>query len=317
MCNTLQIVSKLIILSMPTHGLVEKPQDSKFFDWHLKDSKDNPFATFKFHYRSWDNLQSLQLIPPDHARNLEDQVPSMARHLMGPSLSMQSLNKTLGSPHTPTKYLGKVYTSDQVHDSLRIAYPPLEYTGSLDLPDDRKPWSKGFDKMRMGSSLSGNKHHRDAIIDSSGPPTEPDPFYTSAPKQKYIERRIMPISKFSALSIDGAGSPSSHKWLDADYSNRPLPEIPSRPSSTASRASLISRAPSVTPSLLSYLDRDQSSPEPTIGTAIAVSVDSDLSETSVSYEEDDTEDDDFEDHNFEGISALSPPPSKHNVRLRF
>ncbi|QSZ30493.1 hypothetical protein DSL72_000047 [Monilinia vaccinii-corymbosi] len=299
---------------MPTHGLVEKPQDSRFFDWHLKDAKDNPFATFKFHYRTWDNLQSLQLIPPDHARNLENQVPSMARHLMSPSLSMSSLNKSPASPHTPTKYLGKVYTSDQVHDSLQVAYPPLDHNGSPYSPDISKHWTRTSDKKRMGSSLAVNKGHRDAFVVPTDPPTEPDPFYISAPKQRYLESRIMPISKFSALSIDGAGSPSSHEWLDTDYNSRPLPEIPSRNSSAASRASAKSRAPSVTPSLLSYFDRDQSSPEPIIGTAIAVTIDSDVSEISMMYEEDDTEDEDFEDHDFEGISALSPPPSRIDAK---
>ncbi|ESZ93274.1 hypothetical protein SBOR_6312 [Sclerotinia borealis F-4128] len=299
---------------MPTHGLVEKPQDARYFDWHLKDAKDNPFATFKFHYRSWDNLQSLHLIPLDHPRTLETQVPSMARHLMGPSQNMPLLSQTLGSPHTPTKYLGKVYTSDQIHDSLRAAYPPLDHDGSPFSPDERRPWTRVFDTKRVGSTLTVNKDHRDAFIVPTDHVTEPDPFYTSAPKDRSIERRVMPKLELSALSIDGAGSPSSHDWLATDY-NRPLPEIPSRTSSAASRASPVSRAPSVTPSLLSYLDRDQSSPEPIIGTAVAVSIDSDVSEISIEYEDEDSEEEEYEeDYNFEGISALSPPPSRTNSK---
>ncbi|KAK2629089.1 hypothetical protein QTJ16_002192 [Diplocarpon rosae] len=57
-------------LVMPSGGLLEKPQDAKFYDWHLKDPKDSPFATFKFHYRSWDSLTNLQLIPENHPRTL-------------------------------------------------------------------------------------------------------------------------------------------------------------------------------------------------------------------------------------------------------
>ncbi|KAI9645747.1 hypothetical protein NHQ30_005179 [Ciborinia camelliae] len=299
---------------MPTHGLIEKPQDARYYDWHLRDAKDSPFATFKFHYRSWDSLQSLHLIPSDHPRILEAQVPSMARHLMGPSQSMPQLNQTPESPHTPMKYLGKIYTSDQVHDSLRAAYPPLDQNSSPHSADQKLPWmTRAFDIRRMGSSLMANKDHRDAFIVPTYPAIEPDPFYTSEPVDRNIERRIMPTSKFSALSIDGAGSTSSQEWLANDYNHRPLPEVPSRNSSAASRGSAASRAPSITPSLLSYLDRDQSSPEPIVGTAIEVSIDSDASEESIEYE--DTEEEYFEDDcNFEGLSALSPPPPKTNTK---
>lgn len=67
----------LTISRMPTGGLLEKPQDAKFYDWHLRDPKERPFATFQFHYRSWDSLISLQLIPSDHGRNLLPASPSL------------------------------------------------------------------------------------------------------------------------------------------------------------------------------------------------------------------------------------------------
>ncbi|KAF7949192.1 hypothetical protein EAE96_008360 [Botrytis aclada] len=250
---------------MPSHGLIEKPQDARYYDWHLKDAKDNPY-----------------IIP--------------------------QLDQPIETPHTPTKYLGKVYTSDQVHDSLQAAYPPFDLSGSPYDPDERQPLTPQIlDTNQLDSLLTVKKDHRDAFIVSSDSTMEPDPFYISS-GEKGIERKIMPISKFSALSIDGAGS--SHKWLASEYNTRPLPEIPSRTSSAASRASATSRAPSVTPSLLSYIDRDQPSPEPVIGTAIAVSIDSDVSEISIEYENDSEEDEFDEEYNFEGLSALSPPPSR-------
>ncbi|KAK6605363.1 hypothetical protein H4I95_05169 [Botrytis cinerea] len=278
---------------MPTHGLVEKPHDARYYDWHLKDAKDNPFVTFKFHYRSWDHLERLHLIPPNHPRILESQVPAIARHLMASSQIIPQPDQPTGSPHTPTKYLGKVYTSDQIHDSLRAAYPPF------DLSDN--------------SSLTAKKDHRDVFVVSTDSSTEPDPFYISSSREKGIDRRIIPISAISALSIDGTGSPFSHGWLASAYNTRPLPDIPSRNSSTASRASATSRAPSVTPSLISYIDRDQPSPEPVIGTAIAVSIDSDVSEVSIAFDNESEEDEFDEEHNFEGLSALSPPPSRADV----
>lgn len=44
--------------------MLERPEDAGFYEWHLVDPKDSPYATFKFHYRSWDNLEQLNLIPP-------------------------------------------------------------------------------------------------------------------------------------------------------------------------------------------------------------------------------------------------------------
>lgn len=219
-----------------------------------------------------------------------------------------------GSPHTPTKYLGKVYTSDQIHDSLRAAYPPFDLSDSPYSPDEKNPWiSRILDENQLDPSLTVKKDHRDVFVVSTDSSTEPDPFYISSSREKGIDRRIIPISAISALSIDGTGSPFSHGWLASAYNTRPLPDIPSRNSSAASRASATSRAPSFTPSLLSYIDRDQPSPEPVIGTAIAVSIDSDVSEVSIAYDNESEEDEFDEEHNFEGLSALSPPPSRADV----
>ncbi|CCD49559.1 hypothetical protein BofuT4_P099360.1 [Botrytis cinerea T4] len=220
----------------PLMALLEKPQDARYYDWHLKDAKDNPFVTFKFHYRSWDHLERLHLIPPNHPRILESQVPAIARHLMASSQIIPQPDQPTGSPHTPTKYLGKVYTSDQIHDSLRAAYPPFDLSDSPYSPDEKNPWiSRILDENQLDSSLTAKKDHRDVFVVSTDSSTEPDPFYISS---------------------------------------------------------------------------DQPSPEPVIGTAIAVSIDSDVSEVSIAFDNESEEDEFDEEHNFEGLSALSPPPSR-------
>ena len=48
----------------PSIGLLDQPGDASFYEWHLVDPKDSPFATFRFHYRSWNSLKQLTLIPP-------------------------------------------------------------------------------------------------------------------------------------------------------------------------------------------------------------------------------------------------------------
>ncbi len=48
-------------------GLLDKPEETKYYDYLLTDPKDAPFASFRFHYRSRRNLRELQLIPPEHS----------------------------------------------------------------------------------------------------------------------------------------------------------------------------------------------------------------------------------------------------------
>lgn len=55
---------------------MDNPQDVTFFDFHLVDPKDTPFATFRFHYRSWANLNQLSLIPDNEPSVIELPVTS-------------------------------------------------------------------------------------------------------------------------------------------------------------------------------------------------------------------------------------------------
>ncbi|KAI1391293.1 uncharacterized protein F4822DRAFT_427145 [Hypoxylon trugodes] len=49
-------------------GLVENPQDATFYEYHLEDPRDSPYATFRFYYRSVEYLELLNLIPQDGTR---------------------------------------------------------------------------------------------------------------------------------------------------------------------------------------------------------------------------------------------------------
>lgn len=46
-------------------GLLDKPEETTYYDYLLTDPKDAPYASFRFHYRSWKNLKQLHLIPED------------------------------------------------------------------------------------------------------------------------------------------------------------------------------------------------------------------------------------------------------------
>ncbi|KAI3396122.1 hypothetical protein diail_453 [Diaporthe ilicicola] len=58
-------------IAAPSGGLIHNPQDITFFDFHLIDPKDEPFVSFRLHYRSWSNLRQLNLIPDDDSNICE------------------------------------------------------------------------------------------------------------------------------------------------------------------------------------------------------------------------------------------------------
>lgn len=82
----------------------------------------------------------------------------------------------------------------------------------------------------------------------------------------------MPLSRFSQAALERV-SPTT-KRPESRISERPLPEIPLQGSSLkhSRTTSDTSGTPSLTPSLVQYLDRDTTSPSPVIGVASRVSV---------------------------------------------
>ncbi|CAL3972005.1 unnamed protein product [Diplocarpon coronariae] len=224
-------------LVMPSGGLLERPQDAKFYDWHLKDPKENPFVTFKFHYRSWDSLTNLQLIPENHPRTL---ISSPSDYFL-----------TAVAPDLQTEFEEDVENERQKEEQLK---PSL----SSAIVGD--PWlTSVFDDSPERPTNRRDKKRSDFGV----------PLVRGSPEPS--------MSKFSVAVIDKPISPKqSPPWL-----GRPLPEIPSRDSSSTSlrrhlrkysvasvshsrTSSGMSHAPSIAPSLLQELDRDSLSPEPPI-----------------------------------------------------
>ncbi|KAK4110625.1 hypothetical protein N656DRAFT_799761 [Canariomyces notabilis] len=69
-------------IAAPSIGLVEQPQDACFYDWHLIDAKDEPFASFRIHYRSWENLNQLNLIPATELELLHEASPKALKSMV-------------------------------------------------------------------------------------------------------------------------------------------------------------------------------------------------------------------------------------------
>lgn len=75
----------------PSVGLVDQPQNACFYDWHLLDAKDSPFAAFRLHYRSWTNLKQLNLIPATELERLHEISPKALKCLTRPESDARSL----------------------------------------------------------------------------------------------------------------------------------------------------------------------------------------------------------------------------------
>jgi len=221
---------------MPSEALVDKPQDARFYDWHLKDPKDHPYAVFKFHYRSWESLESLQLIPSNHVRNL---LPPSASLLSLAGLSREDQVRLQEEEFSPDSS-----SPTKASESTETSNTPWLTTVFDDSPESAKNHDKG-----------------EAFV------LPPEVLATYS-----LRFPAVPTSRFFAAVIDKPPSPKDSPTLVT--LDRPLPQIPSRKSSLRHRrnASSVSHAPSIAPSLLAYLDRDTVSPEPEIGVAEAVDV---------------------------------------------
>jgi hypothetical protein len=227
----------LTFCSLPSAGLLDKPQDTRYYDYILVDPKDEPYAAFLFHYRSWEFLQSLQLIPSSYPRALLKPSSSFA-FLAGPS------------------------TDDglqQDDDADQVDSDDEDDSGN---PHGETPPCMAHISQLHNSEVLEVAHDRPRHIGGHN-----EAFKSSSPS---LEQRDIP----AGIPISAFSVPQS--TLDEWAYERPLPRLPkAKPSFDHSmNSSTSSNASSVTPSLLPWLDRDSNSPspEPIVGVAITVPV---------------------------------------------
>ncbi|KFY39285.1 hypothetical protein V494_04037 [Pseudogymnoascus sp. VKM F-4513 (FW-928)] len=221
-------------------GLLEKSR-YKYFDWLLEDPKDNPFVTFRFHYRTWDSLQALQLVPDMYKRDL---LPAFS---LKNCLSMPNLSRDM--PILSPKIMGGFNKATANNGPERRSRSPGA-GGSLRI--------KGIENTIFGQMVA-----KDTALSQVQPKqaTLPDP---NKPKKKLH----IPISTFSTSNKEKW---KSHENPQLDV--RPLPEPPAGNSSHARKSSTSSLAFSIAPSLRSWADADRSeSPGPVLCVAAEVKV---------------------------------------------
>ncbi|KAK4251052.1 hypothetical protein C7999DRAFT_11116 [Corynascus novoguineensis] len=195
-------------IAAPSIGLLEQPQDACFYDWYLLDARDSPFAIFRFHYRSLNNLKQLNLIPATELELLCSTSPKDLRTLV------QAQDSEL--------------VSDESKDS-----------SSQSSDSDEAVFHECNEEVPASPNDDAEDHH-----------------LKSPPKL------------FPAITSDARLPQPSKMLRDASfesYLQRPLPELPleklNRISRRSSAESATSTTPSITPSLLQYVDEDSFDPD--------------------------------------------------------
>ncbi|OBT64042.1 hypothetical protein VE03_06674 [Pseudogymnoascus sp. 23342-1-I1] len=227
-------------IEFKSSGLLEKSR-YKYFDWLLEDPKDDPFVTFRFHYRTWESLEALQLVPEDCDREL------MPAFSLKNSLTMPNLTgdkPTLTGSKSVSRF-NKATVNNAPERRSRSRSP------GASLP------TKSIENTIFGQMVA-----KDTALSQvrSKQAAQPD---ANKPKKKYQ----VPTSTFS---ISNKGKWKSQENLQLDV--RPLPEPPIG-NSQMRRSSASSMAFSIAPSLRSWADDDRSgSPGPVLCVAAEVQV---------------------------------------------
>ncbi|KAI0135284.1 hypothetical protein F4814DRAFT_400448 [Daldinia grandis] len=209
-------------ITSPSGGLVNNPQDATFYEYHLEDAKDSPYATFCFHYRSVQYLMQQNLIPKYEPGFRPASISSNSSP--GPDFRENPAHATF-SPLAHGRVIGAEFLDDNVFD------------------DHIKPVSM-------------------AISDPSEVPKVEEYSLKSPPQ--------LAATRPPVATVDDANKAKRDAFL-TKLLQRPLPELPKASSRQASKSSLRSSCPSLTPSLKQYAKSEEfENEEIKLGTAQSV-----------------------------------------------
>lgn len=173
---------------------------ASYYDYHLVDAKDDPYASFRFHYRSWENLRLLQLTPAEK-----------------PDFLCASPSKSL---HSQVAAHGSTDTRDSAHRSPESGSTPCIY-------EEPK-----FDDYRRDNTrkswLTENMGFDFATTSSRDQTREPTAAWLQHDSESGVVSANLPaaLATLESDSLVGARLASIHK-------GRPLPQLPISHKSTA------------------------------------------------------------------------------------
>jgi len=211
-----------------------------------------PHATFRFHYRSWDSLQALELIPESCTREL---LPSTSRE--GGFKFFEALHKN-PSPRTSSTTTDHNSRADK-EDSESATSSGLGIAVSTNRISTRRISQTIFGQMVAQDNERSHTRRIAEVDESTSNSRQPIP---DKPQKHYRT----PTSSFSV--------PKQAKlmtWTKSQLDLRPLPELP--PGKFLNRKPSGLSTFSVAPSLKSWADGDRSgSPDPVLGVAAEIKV---------------------------------------------
>ncbi|OHW96685.1 hypothetical protein CSPAE12_04720 [Colletotrichum incanum] len=207
-------------ITSPTGGLVELPQELAFYDWILIDSVDSPFATFRFFYRTWANLKTLNLVPGSHYE----------------ALMATSARQGERLPTLPKLPVTTIAAKSRHDDNSLFGFSSLD---GLVFKEDSMASGESKGKQRV--------HSTQRAFYLATPPKLNPPLFAQdkLPQPSKMMRDVRPASD----------------------PLRALPALPDVEPSLRKTSPESTRAPSVTPSLLPYVDESSGGDEFEIGIA--------------------------------------------------
>ncbi|SPN98842.1 uncharacterized protein DNG_01883 [Cephalotrichum gorgonifer] len=229
----------------PSAGLLECPEDAVFYQWLLIDPKGSPYATFRFHYRSWAWLRRLNVIPPPRqgtAANLfpagalesTSTLPAASKRSSEPKLDGRQ--STPGSLHNITGKHGKqasptVNETDTPPPNIRAPFP-------LGNPPELLPARSGSPCIPQPS-----KRSRDGFLDTgSRRPLPALPSRPSRAKNVALPMSALADNSENPSSQHGVTGPPDLGSKTAIGSQALSPGHPSTPSPVSSPSPRKSRA---------------------------------------------------------------------------
>jgi len=117
----------------PSGGLLDWPEDACYYDWILIDSKESPFVTFRFHYRTWSNIYQLSLAPrPNKPDGPAQAKPKLAKNIGTEEGKDRSSSKKVSFAEPLSFELIEHLELDQVSPSESQYKSPTQSSGLLE-----------------------------------------------------------------------------------------------------------------------------------------------------------------------------------------
>ncbi|KAI1097055.1 hypothetical protein F5B19DRAFT_17862 [Rostrohypoxylon terebratum] len=156
-------------------GLVDDPQDASFYEYHLEDARDSPYATFCFHYRSMKHLKQLNIAPSNDSKDRpmsigqndvpmptrqDDIVPMNSTPDKTPNDDLESVGIALSSPFktrdcsfkTPQQLLSTHLIGMDVEDGRQSREETMDKMARRPLPEPPQALSGQVSKESIKSS---------------------------------------------------------------------------------------------------------------------------------------------------------------------